>query len=72
MLTILITGILAVSIALKLSSTAQSCRPLAKLYKSFIIWYLSSMSSPVTARSISLDSKARPVTSDPKTSSLGD
>ena len=70
-LTILITGIEAVSIDLKLSRHLQFSSPHERLRKSSIILYLSSMCRPVTARSISLDSSASPVTRDPNSSSFG-
>ena len=65
------TGIEAVSIDLKLSRQSISLRAAASFYNSAIITYLSSILRPVTARSISLVSKARPVERDPNSYILG-
>jgi hypothetical protein len=65
------TGIEAVSIHLKLSKTCQLERGAANLFSSRITANLSSIYNPVTARSMSLDSSARPVIRDPKSSNLG-
>jgi hypothetical protein len=64
-LTALITGIDAVSIALRSETRSHSYKPFASLCNSSIISYLSPILSPVTAISISLYSKARPVIKDP-------
>ena len=65
------TGIEAVSMDLKLSRHFQSCKALESFCKSSTITYLSSIWRPVTARSMSLDSSARPVIKDPKSSNFG-
>jgi hypothetical protein len=65
------TGIEAVSIDLKLSRHSQSYNAYANLLSSDIIINLSSIYRPVTARSMSLDSKANPVVKEPNNSSFG-
>lgn len=70
-LTILITGMDAVSIDLKLDKHCHSWRPRASLFKSSIILNRSFICRPVTAISMSLDSRASPVTRDPNSTMRG-
>jgi hypothetical protein len=51
---------------LKLAKHFQFCRASANFYNSYTIMNLSSILRPVTAKSMSLDSRAKPVDKDPK------
>ena len=67
----MITGIEAVSIDLKVSIHYQPYKASESLFNSSTIANLSSIYNPVTAKSISLDSRAKPVIRDPNISNLG-
>jgi hypothetical protein len=51
---------------LKLAKHFQFSRASANFYNSYTIMNLSSILRPVTAKSMSLDSRAKPVDKDPK------